>query len=273
MALLKQTTAYNRAFLMVDSSDHITGKSSVTVTVTLSKNGGSFASASGSVSELANGWYYISLDSTDTNTQGELAYHCTASGADPTDFSDQVVAVNLADGTRFGMIVLPNIIPAASGGLPTVDANNAVKVQSGTGSNQINLTSGNVTLTGGTHSGAIIPVVVTAKNLTTNNDKTGYSLTAGQLFVKKNTALTGFQFPLVDFTDHVTLKSGATVTGTVSLDGGAFASLTNSVSEIGSTGIYTVDLGAADLNGINVLLRFTSGTAADVRLIRLITQT
>ena len=43
--------------------------------------------------------------------------------------------------------------------MPTVDANNAVKVQSGTGDNQISLSSGAVTVS-------------------TNNDKTGYELSA-----------------------------------------------------------------------------------------------
>jgi hypothetical protein len=90
MAILKKSTAWNRAFLMVESADHITGLTGATVSVTLSKNGGSFATAGGSVSEIGNGWYYVGLNTTDTGTAGDLAYHCTATSGDPTDFADQV---------------------------------------------------------------------------------------------------------------------------------------------------------------------------------------
>ncbi len=48
--------------------------------------------------------------------------------------------------TRIAFEAVPNAAAGASGGLPTVDANNAVKVQSGTGANQISLSSGAVAL-------------------------------------------------------------------------------------------------------------------------------
>lgn len=54
--------------------------------------------------------------------------------------------VDLSDSVRFGLTALPNAAAAANGGLATVDASNAVKVQSGTGANQISLSSGLVTL-------------------------------------------------------------------------------------------------------------------------------
>src|SRR4051794_21104030 len=92
MASLRQSTAYTRAFLLVQSADHVTGLTGASPAVTLSKAGGAFASAGGSVTELANGWYKIALTTTDTNTLADLAYHVTATSADPTDFVDQVVA-------------------------------------------------------------------------------------------------------------------------------------------------------------------------------------
>src|SRR3990167_2744352 len=113
--------------------------------------------------------------------------------------------------------------------------------------------------------------VISYVTVGTNNDKTGYSLSAGQLFVKKNTALANFMFPMIDSTDNVTLKTGLTVTGEVSIDGAAFAGLTNSVSELAS-GVYQVNLAAIDLNGTNIMLKFTA-TGGDTRLIELITQT
>lgn len=83
--------------------------------------------------------------------------------------------------------------------------------------------------------------------------------------VKKNTALNNFEFVLYDSTDHVTPKTGLTVTGQRSIDGGAFAALTNAVVEVGN-GTYKVNLAAADLNGDIVTLRFTA-TGADPTLI------
>lgn len=54
---------------------------------------------------------------------------------------------------------LPAVAPAGVGGLPTVDANNAVKVQSGTAANQISLSSGLVALTAGEHTGIAADVL------------------------------------------------------------------------------------------------------------------
>src|SRR3954464_13262830 len=84
--LLKQSTARNRMILMVDSSDHITGKTGLTLTITASKDGAAFASISPTVTERGNGWYNVALTSSHTDTLGDLAVHITATGADPTDF-------------------------------------------------------------------------------------------------------------------------------------------------------------------------------------------
>jgi hypothetical protein len=64
--------------------------------------------------------------------------------------------------TTVTFVQTPNAAPGASGGLPTVDSNNAVKLQSGTGANQISLSSGLVTVG-------------------TNNDKTDYGLATGAI--------------------------------------------------------------------------------------------
>lgn len=87
--------------------------------------------------------------------------------------------------------------------------------------------------------------------------------------IKKNTALANFEFMLVDSTDHVTPKTGVTVTATRSIDGAAFGACANAVTEL-SNGIYKISLAATDLNGDVITLRFT-GTAADDRLLTIIT--
>jgi len=90
MALLKQSTAYTRMFLMVQSADHITPLTGATVTVTVSKAGAAFGAPGGTVTAVSSGWYKIALNTTDTNTLGELAFHATATSGDPTDFVDQI---------------------------------------------------------------------------------------------------------------------------------------------------------------------------------------
>lgn len=156
-ALIKKSTAYTRMFFMTDSSDHITGKTGLTVTVTLSKNGGAFAAAGGSITEVSSGWYKINLSTTDTNTVGDLAAHCTAPGADATDFVDQVFTRTLDDmaypaTSGRSMVVDANglvdantvkIGPTGSGTAQTArDIGASVLLSSGTGTGQLDFTSG-----------------------------------------------------------------------------------------------------------------------------------
>jgi len=79
--------------------------------------------------------------------------------------------------------------------------------------------------------------------------------------ITKNTAHAGFMFFMADSTDHVTPKTGLTITAERAIDGASFASCANSASEVGD-GWYTIDLAAGDLNGDFIALKF-SGTGAD----------
>ena len=85
MRKAKQSTAKNVMILMVDSTDHVTGKTGLTLTITASKDGGAFASISPTVTERGNGWYNIALTSGHTDTLGDLALHITGTAADPAD--------------------------------------------------------------------------------------------------------------------------------------------------------------------------------------------
>jgi hypothetical protein len=76
---------------LVDSADHTTGKTGLTLTITVSKDGGAFGPISPSVTERGTGWYNLALTSSETDTLGDLAMHITAAGADPLDLVDQVV--------------------------------------------------------------------------------------------------------------------------------------------------------------------------------------
>jgi hypothetical protein len=99
----QSTTSYPVNFLMVDSADHITGKTGLSVTVTLSKNGGAFGAPSGAVSEISNGWYSLVGNAADRGTLGELLIHATAAGADPTDDTYEIVTDDPFAGNAAGM--------------------------------------------------------------------------------------------------------------------------------------------------------------------------
>jgi hypothetical protein len=101
-------------------------------------------------------------------------------------------------------------------------------------------------------------------------DKTGYAL-ANPAGVQKNVALSNFQFPMYDAADHYNLKTGLTITATRAIDGAAFAACANSASEIGTTGVYKINLATTDLNGDTITLRFTA-TGAEDTVISLLTE-
>lgn len=182
----------------------------------------------------------------------------------------ELTAVDNQDAVRGGMTSLPNANAEAAGGLYTrgsgagqinqpangqIDANTvkvsgtaqtardlgaSVLLSSGTGTGQIQLTSGNVTVVS----------------------------TQLPQAIKKNTGLSGFQFVMVDGSNVPV--PGLTVTAQRSIDGGAYGACANSVSAI-SGGTYKIDLAAADLNG-NIILLVFSATGAQNRYIQIATQ-
>lgn len=130
----------------------------------------------------------------------------------------------------------------------------------------------------------------------TVSDKTGYALSAAQTFnltgditgslsgsvgsvtaavavtsnIKQNQALSGFMFLMTDSTGHAP-ATGLTVSVTRAIDGGVFGAGTlSAVSEVGN-GVYSVNFGAGDLNGKNIILRATA-TGADDAFERIVTQ-
>jgi hypothetical protein len=75
----------NLMVFMLDSADHRSGKSGLTLTVTVSKNGGAFGAIAPAVTERGNGWYSLALTAAMIDTMGDFALHITAAGADPND--------------------------------------------------------------------------------------------------------------------------------------------------------------------------------------------
>lgn len=115
MRSISLSTAYNLAVFMTDSSDHVTGKTGLTLTITASKDGGAFASISPTVTELASGWYKLALTSSHTDTLGDLALHITGTGADPTDLAAQITDLPAAIGARtVAGVTYDNMLHAAA---------------------------------------------------------------------------------------------------------------------------------------------------------------
>jgi hypothetical protein len=166
MQLLKQSsTAKALVFFLYDSSDHVTGKAGVTPTVTISKNGGSFASPSGSVTEIANGFYKVAGNATDTNTLGALALYATGTGCDPCAMAYNVVALDpdlaaagalmpttagrtlVVDASGLADANVVKMGPTGSGTAQTArDIGASVLLSSGTGTGQVLLSSGKVSV-------------------------------------------------------------------------------------------------------------------------------
>jgi hypothetical protein len=115
-----------------------------------------------------------------------------AANMEPVTIEIELVAYDPFDGTRLGLSALPNAAAAATGGLPTVDANNAVKVQAGTGANQLDLASGQVKVQSGTGAGQLDTTsgqvkvqsgtgsgqILLTSGKVDVNDKTGFALSA-----------------------------------------------------------------------------------------------
>jgi hypothetical protein len=113
---MQRGVAYTRTFLMVDSTDHISGKTGATVTVKISKAGATGGNPSGGATatqvDSTNhpGLYKIAISAADTDTRGDLAYHATATGCDPNDWIDQVEDDGIYHGTITGAATTSSLI-------------------------------------------------------------------------------------------------------------------------------------------------------------------
>lgn len=121
MRKLKLSTARNLMVLMVDSTDHVTGKTLLTLTITASKNGDAFGSITPTVTERGSGWYSLALTSAHLDTLGDLALHITGAAADPADVLAEVVAYDPQAATNLGL----SNLDVASSALETAIATRA----------------------------------------------------------------------------------------------------------------------------------------------------
>lgn len=123
---------------LVLSTDHITGATGKTLTVTISKNGGAFSAPSGAITEVGNGFYQIAANSTDTNTLGCLKVHATASGCDVYD--EDFLVVGYDPFSALSTLTQTQVTGGAYA-LAT-DGSGNVKISAGSGAGQLDFTSG-----------------------------------------------------------------------------------------------------------------------------------
>src|ERR1051325_6963072 len=74
--------------LKVFTTGTTTAATGKTVAITISKNGGAFANPNAgatNATEVSNGWYKVTLDTTDTGTVGDLVVRGTATGCDDSE--------------------------------------------------------------------------------------------------------------------------------------------------------------------------------------------
>ena len=90
----------------------------------------------------------------------------------------------------------------------------------------------------------------------------GLTAVARAILPQINTAFNNIEFLMVDDDDHVTPKTGLTVSGHKSLNGGAFAVVAGTIAEV-ANGIYQFDALDADMNGAIVTFRFSATDADD----------
>lgn len=123
---IPQSTSFVAVFKAYLSSDHVTEATGKTIAITMSKAGGAFGNPNAgatNATEIANGWYKVTLDTTDTGTLGIIALRGAAATID--EVGDRFYVVKATNG---GLTALPDVAAEGAGGLFT----------RGTGAGQIN---------------------------------------------------------------------------------------------------------------------------------------
>jgi len=240
MIPIPQSTAFTVVFKAFLSSDHVSEATSKTIAITISKAGGAFGNPNAgatNATEIANGWYKVALDTTDTNTLGIIAVRGTAGTIDDVGLWFGVVKA-----TNGGLTALPD----------TAATTNASLITSGTGTDQLSVASGRVDLgkiLGTASAGAVGYVGVDwgqVTNKTTSNALTGTTIATTQQ-VDVNTIKT----------QTVTCGAGVTV--------GAFVGNATAALSVDASG--RVDIGKAlgqavtlDANNVlNVSAKYWAG--------------
>ena len=259
--ILKQSTARNKLVFMTDSADHVTGKASLTLTITASKDGAAFSSISPTVTDLGNGWYNLALTTSHTDTLGDLALHITSTGADPSDYSMQVCLGLPGENTSD-----ISAIKAKTDNLPSDPADASVIA------GRFDTVDSSLIAIAGYIDTEVGAIKASTDNLP--SDPADASVIAARFDTIDTTLSTlfkpmylrgeeivGFQFAMYDADGE--LAVGLTVSVEVSQDGGAFTASDNSVSEI-SDGWYKITFSDTETDCKSLAVRAFATGAKDL---------
>lgn len=89
------------------SSDHVTAATGKTVAITISKNGSAFANPSAgatNATEVASGWYKVTLDTIDTATVGDLVVRGTSASCDDAEEMGEVMSGITQTGDAYALL-------------------------------------------------------------------------------------------------------------------------------------------------------------------------
>lgn len=236
----------------------------------------------------ADGYYALDLSATDANTEGRLTLLINDDSLIlPIRHEFMVVAANVFD-SLFAVagtdLLQVDLIEIVSGTVPTPnttgipDVNVAewldTAVTLGSGAPDVNIAT--IDASAITAASIAADAITAAKIADGAIDAATFAAGAidaaalatdavneirDAILPKTNTALPNLAILMVDSTDHITPKTGLSLTVTRSIDGGAFGSGTGTAAEV-ANGIYQYDASAADVNGTIITFRF-EGTDAD----------
>ena len=239
---IPQSTTFLCVFKAYLASDHVTEATGKTIAITISKNGAtSFSNPNAgatNATEMASGWYKVSLDTTDTNTVGPLAIRGAVATID-----DVGVLVYVVKATNGGLTALPD----------TACTTNASLVTAGTGTSQISVSSGQVILQTGTGTGQLDFTSGIVKANVTQNAGSAITSAAGIQEVKVASIAANAITATSIAADAITAAKVADGT----IDAATFA-----------TGAITADAIAADAIGSSELAATAANEIADAILDR-----
>lgn len=250
MLSIPQSTTLRVPLQAYLSSDHVSAATGKTIAVTISKNGAAYGNPNAgatNATEIANGSYYVDLGTADTGTTGPLFIRGAVANID-----DVIAIYNVVKATNGGWTALPD----------TAATTNASLLTSGTGTDQLSVTSGRIDL------GKALGTAVTLDSNNVLNVSTKY--VGGTLQTARDIGLnvllssgtgTGqisLSSGLVSLSASQTFNVTGNITGNLS---GSVGSVTGAVGSVtGSVGSVTGAVGSVTGNvGGNV-----TGTVASV---------
>ena len=240
MSLLYKSTASQVVMLKLFlTSDHVTAATGKTVAITISKNGGTFANPNAgatNATEVSNGWYKVTLDATDTATEGDLVVRGTSASCD--------------DSERIFRVHLP-----ANFGVTSINGSGLVKTDVDTIKTNPVVNAGTVTFP--TNSTLASTTNVTAGTITTTTNLTNLpAITAGWL-TAAGIAADAITAAKVAADVTTELQSGLATSASI-------ATLQTSVDDIPTNAELAMALGTAD----DAVLAALSTTDGKVTLIK-----